>query len=57
MGMVVHTFNPEHGKHRQIDLCEFKASLADLQSKFQDSEGYTEISCLKNKTKQNKTKT
>jgi hypothetical protein len=25
--MVVHPFNPALGKQRQMDLCEFKASL------------------------------
>lgn len=25
--VVAHTFNPSIGRHRQVDLCEFKASL------------------------------
>jgi hypothetical protein len=43
------------GRGRQIS--EFKASVG-LQSEFQDSQGYTEKPCLRNKkqnTKQNKT--
>jgi hypothetical protein len=39
------------GRGRQVS--EFKASL--IYSEFQDSQGYTEKPCLKNKTKQNKT--
>ena len=39
---------------RQVDLCEFKG-LPGLQSKFQDSQGYTEKPCLKKpKPKPNK---
>ncbi|KAL1769375.1 cation channel sperm-associated protein subunit gamma isoform X3 [Sigmodon hispidus] len=33
-------------KQKQTDLCEFKAGLV-YKSKFQDSQGYTERSCLK----------
>ena len=45
--MVAYTFNPSlGGGGRQIS--EFKASL--IYSEFQDSQGYTEKPCLKNKT-------
>jgi hypothetical protein len=35
-------------RHRQVDLREFKASLANRVSSFEDSQG-TEKPCLKNK--------
>jgi hypothetical protein len=38
-----------------VDFCKFKATLYYIHSKFQDSQGYTLKSCLKNKDK-NKTK-
>ena len=31
-GVVAHTFNPSTGRQRQVDLCEFKASLVYLES-------------------------
>jgi hypothetical protein len=41
--VVAHAFNPS--------TWEFEASLV-YKSEFQDSQGYTEKPCLKNKTKQ-----
>lgn len=37
------------GKQEQEDLCEFEASLIYME--FQDSQGYVESPCLKNKKK------
>jgi hypothetical protein len=48
------TLIPALGKQRQVDF--WVQGQPDLQSEFQDSQGYTEKPCLKNKTKQNKTK-
>jgi hypothetical protein len=45
---------PALRRQRQADF--WVRGLPDLQSEFQDSQGYTEKPCLKNKTKQNKTK-
>ena len=45
---------PALGRHRQPDFGV--GGWPGLQSEFQDSQGYTEKSCLENKTKQNKTK-
>jgi hypothetical protein len=42
------------GRQRQVDF--WVRGQPGLQSEFQDSQGYTEKPCLKNKTKQNKTK-
>jgi hypothetical protein len=44
---------PALGKQRQADF--WVRGQPGLQSEFQDSQGYTEKSCLENKTKQNKT--
>lgn len=38
--VVAHTFNPSIGRHRQVDLCEFKAS-----------QDYKERLCLKDERK------
>lgn len=35
-----HTFNPNTSRQRQVDLCEFRASL--LYMVFQNSQGYVE---------------
>jgi hypothetical protein len=42
--VVPHTFNPST---KEVDLYEYKASL--IYSEFQDSQGFTEKPCLKNK--------
>jgi hypothetical protein len=55
--VVAHAFNPSTWGQRQVDFWVW--GQPDLQSEFQDSQGYTEKPCLekpKNKTKQNKTK-
>jgi hypothetical protein len=44
---------PALWRQRQTDFCV--RSQPGLESEFQDSQGYTEQPCLKNKTKQNKT--
>jgi hypothetical protein len=52
-GMVAHAFNPSS---REAEAGEFLSSRpSGLQSKFQDSQGYTEKPCLK-KQKQKKKK-
>jgi hypothetical protein len=46
--------NPALGRQRQVD---FRVQgQPGLQNEFQDSQGYTEKPCLKNKRKENKTK-
>jgi hypothetical protein len=47
--MVAHTFNPST---QEAEAGGFLSSKPGLQSEFQDSQGYTEKSCLE---KQNKT--
>ena len=48
--MVAHTFNPST---READAGGFWVrGQSGLQSELQDSQGYTEKPCLKNKTKQ-----
>ena len=37
---------PALRRQRQSDICELEASLVYRASKFQDSKGYTEKSCL-----------
>ena len=44
--VVVHTFNPSTGRQRQVDLCEFKASLVYRASSRTGSKA-TEKHCLK----------
>jgi hypothetical protein len=44
------------GRQRQMDLCEFEASLVYI-IKFQDSHGYEEKPCLKQTNKQTNTQT
>ena len=39
------TLVPALGRQRQVDLCEFEASLLYRASEFQDSQGYTEKPC------------
>jgi hypothetical protein len=41
---------PALGRQKQVDLCEFEASLVSLQSKFQDSQLYTEKPISKKKS-------
>jgi hypothetical protein len=53
--VVVHAFNSSPWEQRQVDLCEFKASLV-YRAELQDSQGYTEKYCLKKQNEQNKTK-
>jgi hypothetical protein len=43
---------PALGRQRQVDF--WVQGQPGLQSEFQDSQGYAEKPCLKNKTKQNK---
>ena len=45
---------PALGRQKQADF--WVQGQPGLQSEFQDSQGYTEKPCLKEKTKQNKTK-
>jgi hypothetical protein len=53
--VMVHTLMPALGKQRQINLCEFKASLVyRVNSKTAKATQRNSVS--KNKTKQNKTK-
>jgi hypothetical protein len=49
--VVVHTFNPSTRGGRGRRISEFEASLVD-KVEFQDSQGYTEKTCLKKKQKQ-----
>jgi hypothetical protein len=55
LGLVARAFNPSTREQRQEDF--WVLGQPDLQSEFQDSQGYTEKPCLEkqNKTKQNKT--
>jgi hypothetical protein len=46
---------PALGRQRQADF--WIRGQPDLQSEFQDSQGYAEKPCLQNKTKQNTKKT
>ena len=51
--MVAHAFHPGTWEaERQADLC--MGGQPGLHSEFQDGQGYTEKSCLKNKTQQQK---
>ena len=46
----MHIFNPREG--REVDL--WAQGQSSLQGKFQDSQGYTEKTCLKKKNKSTK---
>ena len=39
-----------------MDLCEFSVAILVYKSEFQDSQGYTEKSCLKTNKQTNKLK-
>jgi hypothetical protein len=45
--VVTHAFNPSTWEARQADI--WVRGQPGLQSEFQDSQGYTEKPCLKNK--------
>jgi hypothetical protein len=47
--VVAHTFNPSTWRQRRVDF--WVQGQPGLQSEFQDSQGYTEKPCLKNKNK------
>ena len=52
-GVVAHAFNPSNWEVEQADF--WVRGQPGLQSEFQDSQGYTEKTCLKKtKTKTNK---
>jgi hypothetical protein len=52
---VAYTFNPRTGE-TEADCSEFEARMNYLQNEFQDSQGYTEKTCLeKSKTKPSQT--
>lgn len=44
--VVANTFNPNTGRPRKANLCEFKGSNL-LQNEFQNTQGITEKLCLK----------
>jgi hypothetical protein len=47
---------PALRRQRQMDLCEFSVAILVYKSEFQDSQGYTEKSCLKTNKQTNKLK-